>query len=98
MSQTEIGAPTTPTEARETQSPERRLVYGIMRRIDRRVERTLANPNLTPDQMQELLLLANLTKLALELRCLMPAVRFGEELVELSDPLMIPEATPTELG
>ncbi len=65
-------------------------------RIDRRVERTLANPNLTREQTQELLMLANLTKLALKLRCLFPAVRFGQQLVELSDPLMIPEETITK--
>lgn len=62
----------------------------VFRRIDIRVERTLANPNLTPEQMSELFVLANLSKLALH-RGNPVALSFGKQLIELTDPLMVPE-------
>ena len=67
----------------------------VMRRIERRVERTLANPNLNPEQMLDIFTLANLSKLALSLGNPI-AVVFVKELIKLSDPLMILEETTGE--
>ncbi len=86
-------APTAAAETNKAHGPEQSSLYRIFRKIDRRVERTLANPSITPEQTQELLTLANLTKLAIVSGLISPTKQFGQQLVELSDPLMIPEET-----
>lgn len=97
MSEKGIDAPIATTETRKIQDSEHNPVYGIFGKIDRRVDRALANPDLTPEQMQKLFTIANLSKLALSLGNPL-AVYFAKELIKFSDPLMVPEETTGEQG
>jgi len=67
----------------------------IIKRIDRRVERTLANPTLTTEQELELFVLANLTKITLD-RGNPLTLNYGRQLIEFTDPLMVPEEASGE--
>jgi len=70
-------------------------VTRIMKRIRRRVERTRANPNLTPEERQEVFTLANLTAITLD-RGNPYTIPFGKKLIELTNRLMAPEETLQE--
>ncbi len=70
-------------------------IAGITGRINRRIKRTLANPNLTPEQIQEAFTLANLSVLALYLGNPI-AVDFTEEFIKYTNPFMTPEETTAE--
>jgi hypothetical protein len=67
-------------------------VIGVIKRINARVRRTLANPNLTPEQKQELFTLVNLTKQALSSGNPV-VIPLAQELNEFINPLEPPEVT-----
>lgn len=80
------------------QGETRRLVgYWFKKRIDRRLDIAFANPNLTPEQKEELFASANTLISAFQAKG--PVTRsLGEEFVKLSDSLMGPKNAPGEQG
>lgn len=66
------------------------VIY-VRGRIAGRVARADASPTLTPEQKTDISQFASLTKFALFLGNPIPAIYFAEKLIELTDPLMVPE-------
>lgn len=70
-------------------------IYRVLNRINRRVERTLANPTLTSEQESELFALSDLTIFALFFGNPL-VLKFAQELIDLTNPLMMPDETSKE--
>jgi hypothetical protein len=73
-----------------TPEPLSPLVRYVLGRIERRTGRVRANQNATPEQIQEVEILATLTEVTLGLGNPL-TLEYGKRLIDLSDSLMIPE-------